>query len=250
MRVKSVLTVLLVLCILIIGSSRTDTALGDDHAMNSAVEKLRGLGFDVDEQIIQEIEKQTAAFMSEINSNPNIPDEFRQMYQSMYESDNQMMFDTLLYMGMGDFNQETGEWTPGSGQVYAFDAEGSEIEHMYTLFLRGVQSIVPDVAISDIQEDLSRLTDEMIPSETVAWMHTDGKRTVSFLCNGHPYSIELESWGDWINISILDFMNEVLEKEGCPDRLHIVSDEMDQLVIMIYSTQERADMIKSLINVH
>ena len=219
MQFKSILSILLILCILGIGSFSSNTALGDDHAMNPAVERLRTLGFDVDEQVLQ-------------------------------ESENQTMFGILLDLGMGDYNYDTGEWTPTSSQVYAFDAEVYDIEHMYRLFLQGVQSIVPEVVISDIQEDLSQMTDEMIPSKTTQWMQTDGKRTVSFLCNNHPYSIVLESWGDWINMNMLDFMNHVLEKEGCPNRLHIITDDMDQLVIMIYSTQERADIIKPLINVH
>lgn len=250
MRLKSMITFLLILCIMITYSITASVALGDNHMMRPAIEKLRQLGFDVDDRGLQEIENQTAAFMSEITGNPSIPDEIKQMFQRKYESDNQTMFDILLNLGMGDFNDTTGEWTPKSSQVYAFDAEVFDIEHMYTLFLQGVQSIVPDVVISDIQEDLSQLTDVMIPSETVEWMQTNGKRTLSFICNNHPYSIELESWGDWINMNILDFMNEVLEKEGCPNRLHVISHEMDQLVIMIYSTQERADMIKPLINVH
>ena len=250
MRIKSALAILLILCMIGISGFRQYIALGEDHWMNSAAEKLRELGFDVDEQILQKTESQTEAYLSGMIGDPGVPDEIKQMAQSRYTSDSQTMFSLLLNMGMGDYNYETGEWTPTSSQVYAFDAEVYDIEHMYTLFLQGVQSIVPDVVISDIQEDLSQMTDEMVPSETVEWMGTDGKRSVSFLCNDHRYSIELESWGDWINTGILDFMNDVLEKEGCPNRLHVISDDMDQLVIMIYSTQERADGIKPLINVH
>lgn len=250
MRLKRAFPILLILLIAITFSITANDAFGDDDRMSSAIEKLRQLGFDLDEQVLQEIESQIAAFLSRMMDNPVIPDEIKQYNQRQYESDNQTMFDILLNLGMGEFNEATGEWMPKSNQVYAFDAEVFDVEHMYTLFLQGVQSIVPDVVISDIQEDLSQMTDEMIPSETVEWLQTDGKRTVSFICNDHPYSIELESWGDWINEGMLDYMNDVLEKEGCPNRLHVISHEMDQRVIMIYSTQERADMIKPLINVH
>lgn len=250
MRLKRVFPILLILLIAITFSITANDAFGDDDRMSSAIEKLRQLGFDLDEQVLQEVESQIAAFLSRMMDNPEIPDEIKQYNQRQYESDNQTMFEILLNLGMGEFNEATGEWMPKSNQVYAFDAEVFDVEHMYTLFLQGVQSIVPDVVISDIQEDLSQMTDEMIPSETVEWLQTDGKRTVSFICNDHPYSIELESWGDWINEGMLDYMNDVLEKEGCPNRLHVISHEMDQRVIMIYSTQERADMIKPLINVH
>ena len=250
MRRKSMIIFLLILSVMISYTVWPGVAQGDDNAMSSAIEKLRQLGFDVDEQVLQETASQSDAFTAFISGMAGIPDGIKQMFQRKYESDNQTMFEILLNLGMGDYHYDTGEWTPRSSQVYAFDAEVFDIGHMYTLFLQGVQSIVPDVVISDIREDLSQMTLEMTPSETEEGILTDGKRSVSFLCNNHPYSIELESWGDWLNMNMLDFMNEVLEKEGCPNRLHVISHELDQLVIMIYSTQERADMIKPLINVH
>ncbi len=221
--------------------------------IRSAIEKLRQLGFDVNEQALQETGDQNEAFgtyITEMLGSANIPDGIKQAFRQKYASENQTMFEILLNLGLGDYHYDTGKWTPKSNQVYAFDAEVFDIGHMYTLFLQGVQAIVPDVIISDIREDLSQMTDKMVPSETEEEMQTDGKRSVAFLCNGHPYAIELESWGDWINMNILDFLNEVLEKEDCPHRLHVISHEMDQLVIMIYSTQVRADLIKPLIHVH
>ena len=48
----------------------------------------------------------------------------------------------LLNAGMGKWDEETGEWSPTSQDVYAFDAEVMDIERMYTHFLRGVQALV------------------------------------------------------------------------------------------------------------
>ena len=93
-----------------------------------------------------------------------------------------------------------------------------------TLFLKGIQSIVPDIEITDVKEDLSGMTEEMSSSEESGEM-TDGTRGISFLCNGHPYAIELISYGDWINPDMIEFMNGVLAKENCPKR-HVGSSVM------------------------
>jgi len=71
--------------------------------------------------------------------------------------------------------------------------------------------IVPDVVITDVQEDLSGMTVEMDFSKDRS---TDGTRSFSFRCNGTPYSLELDSHGDWFNGEALDFMEDVLRKEG------------------------------------
>ena len=148
-----------------------------------------------------------------------------------------------MHMGLGEYDYETSAWTPTSNQVYAFDAEVFDIENMYTLFLQGVQSIVPDITITDIKEDLSGMTFELLPSEDPYAPATNGTRSVSFLCNGHPYSITLESEGDWFNSQMLDFMDEVLQKENCEKQLYVVTHRFDQMLILIYSTQEHAEMV-------
>ena len=190
-------------------------------------EKLRQLGFDVNDSIVSEA-----------------------IGDAWLMSENRKMFSILYLLGMGDYNFDTGVWTPTSHQVYSFDAEVFDIAHMYTLFLEGVQAIVPDVEISDVQEDLSGITEELVPHPDHPGLWTDGKRGLSFRCNGHLYAVEMTSWGDWWDDDILVFMNGVLEKEGCPNRLYMVSDRLDQLVILLYGTQERAREVEALIRIH
>lgn len=154
----------------------------------------------------------------------------------------------LLNAGMGKWDEGTGEWSPTSQDVYAFDAEVMDIERMYTHFLRGVQAIAADVTLSNIQEDLSQVTDEMANLDNPSLPSTNGKRSVSFKLNGHAYEVELESYGDWINMEIVNFVNQALEKEGASGRLYVVGHGMDQMVIMIYSSKDKAEALSELLD--
>ena len=187
--------------------------------MKTTADKLHELGFDVKE-------------------NPSLKGAFGG--NSGFEA-----YMLLAELGMGDYDYESGEWTPTSNQVYAFDAEVFDIAQMYTLFLKGIQSIVPDIEITDVKEDLSGMTEEMSSSEESGEM-TDGTRGISFLCNGHPYAIELISYGDWINPDMIEFMNGVLAKENCPKRLHLLP-VMDQVAVLVYCTEEQAAALDALI---
>jgi hypothetical protein len=181
---------------------------------------------------------QHEAYLQKLQESEWDMSEFIESLQKTYQKDSSIMFDTLMVKGWGVFDYETDAWTPTSDQVYAFDAEVYDIENMYTLFLQGVQAIVPEVSITDVKEDLSKMTDEL-----------EGKRGVSFLCNGRPYSVELESMGDWIDLyTMLDFVNGVLKAEGCKEQLHNISNEYFQIIILVCSDEQRANRLKSMID--
>ena len=133
----------------------------------------------------------------------------------------------LFEKALGDYDWNTGEWKPLTDRLYAFDAEVFDIERMYTLCLQGIQSIAPDLMISDIEEDLTGMTDEMEEPANPYDPPTDGVRSVQFKCNGHEYSITMVSYGDWFNVEFIPFMNQVLEKENKAKRLWILSDGLD-----------------------
>ena len=214
--------------------------------MDPAIEKLRMLGFDADEQVLREVGRRSADLVSEIAGRPDIPDELKQMLQKKFGGEKQTVTDILLHLGMGDYDYDTGEWTPRSGRVYAFDAEVFDVGHMYTLFLQGVQSIVPDIRITDIREDLSGMTDGASGSGDGMHPPADGKRSVSFACNGHEYSVELDSYGDWFNEEMFSFMDRVLEKENCPLKLYEFSAHA-QFVIVVYTGEAVARQLQELI---
>ena len=134
------------------------------------------------------------------------------------------------------YNYDTYEWSPLTDQLYAFDLEIFDISHMYTLFLQGVQSIVPDIEITGIEEDLSGLNNDL-----------DGKRKVSFLCNGHPYSFTLVGMHDWFDVNMLDYMQQVIQAENCPYELHY-SFTIGQDVALYYGMKEKADRIEAFCN--
>ena len=202
--------------------SQTDTestfGFDKESSMETAIDKLHELGFDV-------------------KGDPSLK-------EALEGSDGTEVYMRLAELGLGDYDFESGEWTPTSNQVYAFDAEFFDIEHMYTLFLKGILSIVPDIEITDVKEDLSGMTWEMTTTEETGEM-TNGTRGISFLCNGHSYAIELTSYGDWINPEIIDFMNDVLEKENCPKRLHLLP-AMDQIAVAVYCTEEQSAAFDAL----
>lgn len=156
-----------------------------------------------------------------------------------YQTREYFAYTMLMYLGMGDYDWETFERTPVSDQIYAQDAEVFNVDQMYTEFLEGVDYIIPDAEFTDIQEDLSGLKYDSYFSE--------GVRSVSFKCNGNTYEKELASYGDWLNTEIISFVNEVLEKEGCTSHLRVVSDESDQMIMMIYGPRARAEMVSYLI---
>ncbi len=210
----------LLLCTLIILFGYTKA---EDYSKIPAVAEVRKAGLDIKDSVMDQISADFEVDISELSAN-----------------------DLLLVAGIGDLSKGFEHWSPRTDQVYAFDAEVFDIERMYTLFLQGVQAIVPEIEITDIHEDLSKITDEMKPSPTYPWMETDGLRSVSFLCNGHPYSIELESNGDWFNTKFFDFMDQVLSKEKCTKQLYEFQ-SMIQYVIVVYTDRTTAEKIDKLI---
>lgn len=201
----------------------SNVALGDDNAMSPAVEKLRQLGFYLSDSVLETIGE-------ELHVDPNtLP-----------------LTDLLLGLGLGNYDYDTGEWTPRSSRVYAFDAEVFDIDCMYTLFLQGVNTIVPDIEITNVREDLSGMTDELTMPDNLMSPPTNGKRSVAFTCNGHEYSIELDSYGDWFNEQMFFFLDQVLEKENCPLKLYELQAQM-QYVIVVYGTEELCEQLKALI---
>lgn len=147
----------------------------------------------------------------------------------------------LMTLGIGEYDYDSLTWSPTSDQIYVLDAEVFNVGAMYTEFMQGVQSIVHDAQFTHVAEDLSGMTASWNPDGS------DGYRFVGFLCNGRPYSIRLTSYGDWLNPEIIDFVNDALQKEGCSGQLHIISEDYDQMVFLIYGSEKDADALRRVI---
>ena len=210
----------LILCLCCFPCLHTEAEEG--YTLTSpAIETLRSWGFTLDDATLNKAETQL------------VPD------VDIRELDTASL---LFLLGVGAFDDQTGKWEPISRDVYILDAEVAFIDLMYTNILTGIDAIVPDLRITDIKEDLSGMTVEMVPNEIGRL--TDGKRSVSFRCNGNPYSIELTSYGDWVNEEFFTYMDQVLEQEHCPHQL-IQMTVAYQYVAMIYGPFELAERISS-----
>ena len=230
--------------------NHNEKAISTDHGnapeydpYRAAFEKLTEFGFELDESMIA---REDFSVFYDIEG---FPEEYKEAFRAMYTSKEYIMYQTLLNLGFGKYSYLTGNWKPTSSQVYSFDAEVFDVKRMYKLFLKGVDAIVPEVRFTNIKEDLLEMTAEMTPLNEAELIYTDGRRSVSFKCNGHQYSVTLVSYGDWIDeYTILEYTNSVLRQEGCSKRLYSVTQPEDQLVILIYDTPERAEKLQKMIN--
>lgn len=137
----------------------------------------------------------------------------------------------LTMLGMGKYDFDNFTWTPTSEQVYCFDAEAFDMGCMYTRFLEGVSAIGDgEFEITQVVEDTSQInydTDE-------------GKQVVSFCLNGKSYSYEAEFQGDWMDLGIMNYMNEIFEEQGTGKKLYSMCED-GQTFIVFYCTEEWAE---------
>ena len=220
-RMKAWVSLLMVLAACLLPCA----ALSEGEAMAQARLRLQALDIAVSDALAGEVE-QAQAVMAQHMTKAGM--------HAKEATAGSTVYDLLIFMGCGDYSQDTGEWMPTSDRVYAFDAEVYDIEHMYARFLRGMQAIIPGIAITDVREDLSGMAEDM------NFSGVDGTRSVDFCVNGHPYSVTLESRGDWFNEDMIAFFTDVLEREQYPGKLHQITDNMDQMVILFYGSDADA----------
>ena len=125
-------------------------------------------------------------------------------------------------------------WYPSSDSVYSFDCEVLDTSHMYTYFLRGV------LAISGEEFSLTYIEERQ---DEVDFYSSSGTQTISFRYNDTPYYFRARYMGDWMDCTIIDYVNYVLETEGNPKRLWCIGDG-GQGYIVFYNTEEWADQFR------
>ena len=223
---KRLLTMLLALLVTV-----TTLAEVENPAMYTARQTLEKLGYPISDAAVAMALEQHRIMQEWYTRTDMLPsDDFGSQRDWVYQ--------LLLCQGIGEYDDDTLTWTPTSEKIYVFDAEFFNIEGMYTEFLQGVQSIMPDGMMTAVREDLSGMNE-----------YLDGSRKVYFDYNDHSYVVTLKSDGDWLNGEIIDFLNQVLKTEGKTNRLHIVSDAWDQMVFLIYGTEADAVELRRLIGV-
>lgn len=225
---KKLLTMLLTV-VLLLNIAPVLAEPADAAAMEKARQALEKLGYPVSDEAVAMAQEQHRMMQEWYAQTDMLPSD-------TFGSESDWAYQLLLCQGVGKYDYDALTWTPASDKIYVFDAEFFNIEGMYTEFLQGVQSIMPDAQITAVREDLSGMNE-----------YFDGSRKVYFDFNGHSYVVTLKSDGDWLNGEIIDFLNQMLKTEGMSNRLHIVSDGWDQMVFLIYGTAEDADALRSLL---
>lgn len=137
----------------------------------------------------------------------------------------------LTYVGHGNYDYDTGVWTPNSSQVYSFDVEVFDIERMYTLFLQGLSAINNnEFEISQVVEDTSKVNYEQ----------GTGEQIISFCYNDTLYTYTARVDYDWFDTGFLNFMNEVLKTENNNKQLYFMGDGYQECFVF-YCTKEWAE---------
>ncbi len=137
--------------------------------------------------------------------------------------------DLLAEFGWGQYNYDTGEWSPTSDWVYALDTEIFDIENMYPNFFAGLLSISGDeVPITDVVQDDSR----------VNWEKGTGTWIITLNYAGKPYTIKTQAMSDWLDCSIVESVNDILKKEGNPCRYYAMWNDYQGITLLFLTPEE------------
>ena len=209
------------------GTGQNQEVAGIPHA--ETVTAFRNLGIDVPEETVREVEQSLT-----------------EMYASFSIREEPWDFPLMLLsrLGAGTYDFDTGDWTSTSTDVYSFDAEVFDIDHMYTLFLQGVSSIVPDFICTDVTEVIDGWDEGWDQEWGNGW--DEGTTTVRFTLNGHTYERQLSFYGDWFNTEAIDWVNDVLTAEGFDGQLCGFSDG-GQGLILVYGDEARIKQLQEVI---
>lgn len=135
----------------------------------------------------------------------------------------------LTNIGLGQYMEE-GSRTY-SAEAYWFDFEGMDIANDYIAMLEGIQAMAgSDFQITDMKEDWSQ----------VDWEEGTGVITVTFLYNGSPCLYEAEVNYDWLDGGMIDYVNQVLVREGNEKRVYATGDG-GQGAILFYRDSQWAE---------
>ena len=130
--------------------------------------------------------------------------------------------DLLALVGWGEFDPETWEWSPTSNQVYALDTEVFNIDRMYIDFFQGLLSISGgELPITDVVQDDSQ----------VDWDRGTGTFSISLNYGEKPYAFIAEAQSDWLDVGILEKVNNMLKKEGVEKRFYATWNSLQGITV-------------------
>lgn len=136
----------------------------------------------------------------------------------------------LSMLGTGKYDEATQQLIPLTNDVYAFDAECYDIEGAYEGFLRAVSRISNgEIRIDNCQSDVSETTLES----------GIGTQQVAFRLNDKSYDFTAQFYYDWMDCTLIDYVNSILEAQGIDKRLWCMFDG-GQGFVVFYNTAEWA----------
>lgn len=129
----------------------------------------------------------------------------------------------ISWVGSGETDYDTWEWTPSENGVYTFDMEVFDLEMIYTNFLRGVSALdKEELDFQNIVEDLSGVNRE----------YEIGRRKVSFDWNGETYTLTPKEQGDWFDLRAADQLGKIIREHGNGEkRLYFAFDDGQGLIV-------------------
>ena len=158
-------------------------------------------------------------------------------YEKECKENNSFGFEYMLPLemeGSGVYDYKNYTWAPSSSQIYAFDSEFFDVEGMYQIYLKGLQSISEgELTFTDITTDYSKANFE----------NRGGTVDVRFKLNGKECRFEAEFMGDWLDTHIRNEVNRCLE-ELCVEKRFYATDG-GQGEIIFFCTEEWAREFES-----
>lgn len=137
----------------------------------------------------------------------------------------------LSVLGGCELDQETWRYHPRSNSVYSFDAECLDMDSAYEDFLIGIAHISGgEIIVADYQSHVDESTFEK----------GMGEQIVRFKMNDEECTFTASFYYDWLDCCILDYINEILARQGTEKRLWCMSDQ-GQGLIVFYNTQSWAN---------
>ena len=200
-------------------SKRLDGAVLNTMGYDQVAEKLEPLGITgSDEMMYEDLDYYFSEYYTGLD------------YDYFHKS-----ADLLVWLGMGDYDEDAGIWTPSANGVFAPDYEPWNQETMYTDFLRGIGAMDPDTLdITDITEDTGALDEK-------EWR---GVITLSFTLDGQAYELRLNSPGPWLDETAMMQIADIINALDEGKQLYFADDEGSGLLIFYRDAAWAADFTR------
>jgi len=125
----------------------------------------------------------------------------------------------LTSLGEGIYDFKNASWQPTSKHIFSFDMEAYDIENMYALLFKGIESISEgELVFANILEASN--------SEIGI-----GNQIVAFDLNGQPHEFEAKINYDWYDVNIIPFLNRITKNDKHTKQLFFLTDGYQECIV-------------------